>query len=104
MGKSLSQLEATQAVAVALQRQITDLEHQRDFALRLLKGAICPCCDGSGAIIDERTIAVPRCCGHYRENGDCCLEPEPVQELEQQISQCQWCYERNAIFVSKDGK
>lgn len=35
MGKSLSQLEATQAVAVALQRQITDLEQQRDAALKL---------------------------------------------------------------------
>ena len=35
MNKSLSQLEATQAVASALQRHIADLEQQRDAALKL---------------------------------------------------------------------
>ena len=105
MSKSLSHLEATQALAAALQRQqlrrrVAALERQRDAALGLLKAAICPACDGSGVIIEEHIV--PGCCGNYRESGECCSEPIPTQELEYQ--ECQWCAERTAIFAPKDGK
>lgn len=78
------------AIHAELERVKAESERLRG----LLSVAICPNCDGSGAIvtIGVRTVAV--CCGQPLSTGECCGNPDPAPEQYQDVEQCQWCYEK----------
>lgn len=67
----------------------------------LLKHAICPNCDGSGAIPHQvsRREYVSR--DMALDAGDPSLEGSLCSEEQWESEQCQWCYEKNQALKSE---
>ncbi len=58
----------------------------------------CPMCDGSGGIIEYKTVA--QCCGHFDQYGGCCNNPNPVPQEE--LFPCEYCEGTGSLKTCKD--
>ncbi|MFA7218944.1 MAG: hypothetical protein WC119_00265 [Synergistaceae bacterium] len=81
-----------------------ELQEENDRLKILLKIAICPNCDGSGA------IPVQTCARQYVTHDmamdACCPEMEGSLycDDEWEATQCQWCYEKDEILKTTEDK
>lgn len=61
---------------------------------------ICPICEGSGQVVDFEIIAVPICCGHPTNTGECCGNPESGLEEIETTHRCDACSGLGSIGIA----
>lgn len=69
-----------------------------DMAVNLLRMAVCPNCDGSGAVMRQVSCRQYVSRDMAMDAGDLSMEGALYCDDEFEPEQCQWCYERDALI------
>lgn len=74
---------------------------EREIILNLLRAAVCPECDGSGAKQVQTGFREYVTREMALDAGDASIEGSLYNDDTFEVEQCQWCYERSQVLAGE---